>query len=415
MTAQTHPRHQVSRAVAQLEATLDEVADASLWSMDTAETAEVLVRLTRAGARLAELEARLASHAGTVGVAEQVGATSVANWWAHETRMTRTEAHRKTRLATNLTDRHTPVRDALAAGDLLVDQARVIIRAVEDLPDHLDPDLATEAERHLVAEAAHFDAIGLRHLGQGLLHVIDPEAADAHTAKLLEAEERAAAMKVRLTMTDDGTGTTHGRFTLPTRHAEMLKKQLLAFSSPKHRAAVDGGLGERRPGPERLGRAFSEWIERYPTDRLPHAGGVSATVVVTIPLDTLTGGLKPGTLDTGGPISPGQARRLACEAGIIPLVLGGTSEPLDLGRTRRFHSKAQRIAIAHRDKHCTAHGCDWPPGMCHTHHDPTWATGGHTNTKHGRLLCPQHHARAHDPAYTTTKLPGGKVAFTRRT
>ena len=414
MTAQTHPRHHVSRAVAQLEATLDEVADASLWSMDTAETAEVLVRLTRAGARLAELEARLASHAGTVGVPEQVGATSVAIWWAHETRMTRGEAHRKTKLAAGLTDRHTPVRDALAAGDLLVDQARVIIRAVEDLPDQLDPDLAMEAERHLVGQAAHFDAIGLRHLGKGLLHVIDPDAADAHTAQLLDREERTAAQTTRLTLREDD-GVLRGTFTLPLAQGQMLKKQLLAIAAPKHQAATDGGLGERRPGPERLGRAFCEWIERYPTNRLPSAGGVSATVVVTIPLETLTGGLKPGVLDTGTTISPGQARRLACEAGIIPLVLGGTSEPLDVGRRRRFHSKAQRIAIAHRDGGCTADGCDWPPGMCHTHHDPTWATGGHTNTKHGRLLCPQHHARAHDPAYTTTKLPGGKVAFTRRT
>jgi hypothetical protein len=164
-----------------------------------------------------------------------------------------------------------------------------------------------------------------------------------------------------------------------------------------------------------MGRAFSEWIERYPTNHLPHTGGVSATVVVTIPLETLTGGLKPGTLDTGTTISPGQARRLACEAGIIPLVLDGKSEVLDVGRRRRFHTPAMRLAIAQRDRGCTAHGCDWPPGMCHTHHDPTWATGGGTSAKHGRLLCPQHHARAHDPAYTMTKLPGGKVAFTRRT
>ena len=106
---------------------------------------------------------------------------------------------------------------------------------------------------------------------------------------------------------------------------------------------------------------------------------------------------------------------MACEAGILPLVLGGKSEILDAGRTRRFHSKTQRIAIANRDKHCTADGCDWPPGLCHVHHDPSWATGGTTDIEHARLLCPKHHARAHDPAFTMTKLPGGRVAFTRRT
>ncbi len=417
MTAVTHPRHQVSRAVAQLETTLDEVADASLWSMPTEETAEALVRLTRVAARLTELEARLATHAGTVGVAEQVGATSVANWWAHQTRMTRTEAHRKTHLAAAL-EHHGPVHDALRTGDLLVDQARVIIRAVEDLPDHVDPEMVVQAERHLIGEAAHFDANALRNLGHGLLHVIDPEAADAHEARLLEHEERAAAQTTRLTLREDN-GVLRGTFTLPAAQGHLLKKQLMAFAAPKHRAATHGPgggtAGERLPGPERLGRAFCEWIERYPADRVPNAGGVSATVVVTIPIDTLLDGLAPGVLDTGTAISPSQARRLACEAAIIPIVLGGDGEVLDVGRRRRFHTKAMRLAIAHRDKTCTTEGCDWPPGLCHIHHNQPWAAGGNTNVKDGRLLCPRHHARAHDPTYTMTALPDGKVAFTRRT
>ena len=74
-----------------------------------------------------------------------------------------------------------------------------------------------------------------------------------------------------------------------------------------------------------------------------------------------------------------------------------------------------RIAIALRDKTCTTEGCEWPPGLCHTHHDTPWSKGGDTSAKDGRLLCPRHHARAHDPTFTMTKLPGGKVAFTRRT
>jgi hypothetical protein len=114
-------------------------------------------------------------------------------------------------------------------------------------------------------------------------------------------------------------------------------------------------------------------------------------------------------------ISASEARRLACRAGIIPAVLGGASQVLDLGRTRRLHTRSQRIAIAARDRGCTAEGCDWPPGLCHVHHHTPWARGGHTTVTDGRLLCPRHHARAHDPTYTLTKVPGGKVAFTRRT
>ena len=93
-----------------------------------------------------------------------------------------------------------------------------------------------------------------------------------------------------------------------------------------------------------MGRAFTELIHRYPVKTLPKAGGVNATVVVTMTLDALLGGLQAARLDTGESISAGQARRLACEAGIIPAVLGGKSQVLDLGRTRRFHTGAQRIA-----------------------------------------------------------------------
>ena len=88
---------------------------------------------------------------------------------------------------------------------------------------------------------------------------------------------------------------------------------------------------------------------------------------------------------------------------------------LDLGRRTRFGTTGQRIALAIAQGGCTAQGCDWPPGMCHVHHDQPWSRGGRTDLADLRLLCPHHHARAHDPGYTMTKLPGGKVAFYRRT
>jgi hypothetical protein len=164
-----------------------------------------------------------------------------------------------------------------------------------------------------------------------------------------------------------------------------------------------------------MGRAFAEYIQRYPVDQLPNSGGLTATVVVTMDLDTLTGGLQAAQLDTGEHISPGLARKLACEAGIIPAVLGGPSEVLDIGRKTRFHTGPMRIAMTIRDGGCTADGCDWPPGLCHAHHDNLpWSQGGTTSAKDGRLLCPKHHTRAHDPTFTTTKHPDGKVSFTRR-
>jgi hypothetical protein len=164
-----------------------------------------------------------------------------------------------------------------------------------------------------------------------------------------------------------------------------------------------------------MGEAFIEYITGYPVEHTPQAGGVSATVVVTMDLDTLLGGLKAAQLDTGTPISPGLARRLACEAGIIPAVLDGKSQVLDLGRKKRFYSTAQRIALGVRYGGCAAEGCDRPVSMTHAHHEESWATGGRTDLASGILLCTPHHTRAHDPTYEMTKLPEGRVRFHRRT
>ena len=118
-------------------------------------------------------------------------------------------------------------------------------------------------------------------------------------------------------------------------------------------------------------------------------------------------------MDTGDPITADQAHKLACEAGIIPIVLGGKSEILDLGRRRRLYDRHQRIAIRHRDQHCTSHGCDWPAAMCHVHHNTPWSRGGNTNLADGRLLCPRHHTYAHNPKYEMKTIPNGRVIFSR--
>jgi hypothetical protein len=196
----------------------------------------------------------------------------------------------------------------------------------------------------------------------------------------------------------------------------MLTKAVLAYAAPKHRVATDQQVADwQLPSDHRMGLGLMELIEHLDPHHLPHAGGVNATVVVLIPLETLLGGLKAAQLDTGTRISPGLARRIACEAGVIPAVLGGKSEVLDLGRKRRFHTRAQRVALAIEQGGCTAEGCDRPAAACHAHHDRPWSAGGHTSLENGRLLCPRHHTHAHDPGYDQTRLPNGTVRFHRRT
>ncbi len=154
--------------------------------MSADESAATLAELTRLVARAQELELRVAEHAKTAGVGESSGATSTANYWAHTTHQTRTEAHRKMKLAEALATRPA-LRAALAAGDVLVDQARVIAAAVDAVPGQF----ADRAEQMLIGFAADHDAKALKILGMRILEYLDPEAAEAHEAAQLEEEERA--------------------------------------------------------------------------------------------------------------------------------------------------------------------------------------------------------------------------------
>ena len=156
-----------------------------------------------------------------------------------------------------------------------------------------------------------------------------------------------------------------------------------------------------------------------PADRLPECGGTSVTVVVTLDLDKLLTGLGTAKLDTGETVSAGLARRLACDAGVIPAVVrrlvDGSSVVLDMGRKRRLHTEHMRIALGLQQGGCTAEGCTRPPGWCQAHHDISWSRGGRTSVTNGRLLCAFHHGKAHSVAYDMQYLASGEVRFTRRT
>ncbi len=390
-------QHPLDRVVERIDAALDEGHAASLIGLDQAATANLLRGLAQVSSRLDALTATVLAHAVEVRVEETNGATTTATWWADATTRTRATAHRDVKLAVALS-RFTALAEALAEGRVNTEQAHAIARALGDLetdgPAELEPVVVEQAEKHLVDCADGFDAKHLKVLGRHVLTVVAPGVGEAHESKLLEDEERRAAERTRLTFASDGHGMVHGRFSIPALHGAMLAKAIQALTWATQDPAE---VRQSKPTPVAAGQAFTELLERIDAKDLPTVGGVGATVVVTMTIDSLMGGLAAAALDTGEVISAGAARRLACEAGVIPMVLGGKSEVLDVGRRRRFHTKAQRLAIAQRDKTCVVGGCDAPPSRCHVHHIIPWSEGGSTSVKDGRLYCPVHHAMVHDP------------------
>jgi hypothetical protein len=395
--------------------------------LTAAETVETLTELTAAANRVEGLRLAVLAHADRLDLAAESGATSTGAWLAHTTRTPHPVAHRQVTLARRLDTGFEATATALQAGRIDPAQAAEVVTAVDALPARVGTADRTRAEHHLLAEATGttgHDAKALRVLGKRLLEVLDPEAAEAELGRRLEAEERLAARRTYLRLHDDGAGSTHGTFQIPTLHGTLLTRALHALTSPARpdpipRTTPDNHGDRPVEGPRRvllpelLGQAFCQYLERFPTHRLPTTAGTAATVVVTIPLTTLLDGLGVATLDTGGHLSAGQARRLACQHGIIPAVLDGPSEVLDLGRKRRLHTPAQRLALGLRDTGCTAEGCDRPTGWCQAHHDLPWSAGGPTTVTNGRLLCPRHHTLIHHPDYTATTTNTGRIRLTK--
>ncbi|MGH3351077.1 MAG: HNH endonuclease signature motif containing protein, partial [Nocardioides sp.] len=147
-------------------------------------------------------------------------------------------------------------------------------------------------------------------------------------------------------------------------------------------------------------------------------GGDATVVNVVISLEELRKELGTATLGfdetNGHTISAAEARKMACNATIIPWVLGSDGQVLDAGRSSRFFQPIQRKALRLQQKCCQAEGCDMPPEWCDAHHLNAWALGGKTDLKDGVLLCPHHHRLAHAPEFTHERLPDGTIRFTRR-
>jgi hypothetical protein len=411
------PSHPLVACAEEIERALKDVSHVEPAFMSTADKADVLVRLGALVSQVEALQLRVLAHSDDV--AERDAASDAGNWLSHKARIDRAAGRRQVRLAGALERRWTHLGAAVLDGRVNLAQAEVLVRALDQLPGDVDPEVTARAEQHLIREAASFGPRSLRVLGRRVLDIVAPEVADDAEGKALEREDREAAKKAFVRSWRRGDGTTELRLRVSDAVAHRFLTYLEAFSSPR-REAVEGAStthpDDRRSYPQRLAHAFGAFLEAVDPARLPLHGGDATTLVVTIDIDTLRGHLSQHGVALLGdePISAGQARRLACTANILPAVLGGDSQILDLGRTRRLFSPPQRKAMAVRDVTCRADGCDIPAAWCEAHHLTPWSRGGRTDLADGVLLCSFHHHRAHEERYDTRRGPDGRFTFHRR-
>ena len=110
-----------------------------------------------------------------------------------------------------------------------------------------------------------------------------------------------------------------------------------------------------------------------------------------------------------------QLARVLCDCEIGRIVMSADSLPLDVGRTRRVFTAAQRRAVIVRDRACAWNGCDVPAAYCEIHHIRWWdRDNGPTDLDNGILLCSHHHHVVHQQDLTITRLTGPPLDVGRR-
>jgi hypothetical protein len=415
-TQQAPPTDLVGQALAQMIEGFTDLVDAPVWSLEESALEQRFAQATAVKAAAEEMMARLAAEMDDRRVPGRLGARSLFTHLLGGHRMSAAEARRVTSATRQLHDNGTrsaltaPVRAAQARGEITADQAVVIATAINRVGHDQSFDAVQAAQADLISYAGELPLADLQRLANHVVEVIDPEGADRHLEARLRATEQAQYGAVELTIQVKPDGSSSGRWhNLTALHTAMLKKAVDALATPRRDHLThdaDHPLGspiDRRvetslkdlPYPNRLGRAFAELIEHLPVDALPAHGSANATVVVTLDEVKLRQACGEALLDSGASISASEARRLACNADILPMVLSGDSKVLDLGRAQRLFDRHQRLALAQRDGGCVFWRCDRTPSLCEAHHVAWWSNGGPTNISNGVLLCSFHHHLIH--------------------
>ncbi|MCG5441811.1 HNH endonuclease [Micromonospora sp. NIE79] len=391
--------------LAQADAAVAGCVDASAWALPEHDLVAALDAAHRLEQRLAMVKLALVRELDGRGTSTAQGASSTAVWLRDRLRLGVGAARRLVELAATLDAAPAGVQDALAGGAVDVEQVRVIADTVSTVHTAAGAEAAEKAVGVLVEWAGQFEPTLLRKLGTRILDHVAPEVADAAAKAAMEAEARRACRDRHVTLSELRDGRLRLSGILDGEAAGLLRAAIDPMTAPS------GPDDPRSPG-QRRHDAFSDLCRlALRTGELPEHGGEPAQVVVTTSFETLARRLGAGTLDTGPQLTPETVRRLACDAAILPAVLGGSGQTLDVGRQRRLITGPLRRALVLRDRGCAFPGCDRPPRWCDAHHIHHWADGGSTSLTNAVLLCSHHHRHVHSGKWTVRLGGDGHPEF----
>ena len=416
----------------------------ALWQLDEAGLGEVVGSMLQLASRGESIAALATAEALTRGTVASSTATGAPAWVARNAAgLDPVVVRRVGVVGVECADpRNRVVAEALAAGTSTVPVAAVALREVP----RILPLLPTAERDDLLGRYLSLSDHGTRTLRELSTRIVGEFAPE----RLVREEEVQQGCE-SVFWADLPSGLTRFVAELSGGHAAVVKHALRALSAPAPALAPALDRDVRTPA-KRRADALVRLVETAAgvldgsTPRPVGEFGGTAKLLITMDYATLYTALRDkglvtdtntgtdtdtdtdtatdvGTDSGAGPVpaylpgvgrstggdylDAGTLRRLACDADLIPVVLGGESEPLDVGRARRLFTGGLRTAIIHRDQGCTFPGCDRPPDWCDAHHVIPWWAGGETTLTNAALLCARHHTIVHRDLLTATVTPTG--------
>lgn len=346
---------------------------------------------------------------------------SVAELLVDVGRISRVEAHRYYRVGVATEQRSTllgqplpieygVVRGALDDGSIPLDSANYIISALAQAAPRADAADLLAAEDALVAFARECPADLVRRVANSWREALDVDGIEPREEALaalisLRRTIRPNGMK-RYIIDADPIGATYLDAAIDSHVGANIRRPRFETDSPNLDSAdtnsadtdadADDALIAQRSIAQLGAEAIFELARHGIACTNTEIPIRATTIVVRMTLESLLSGLGEVNIDgIEQPISAATARRLAAEAQIIPMVLGGDSQVLDLGTSQRLFSTAQKIAMGERFGGCAWRNCQLPPSHTEAHHVVWWGHSGPSDLRNGILLCSKHHHEVH--------------------
>lgn len=392
-----------------LLAGLDQL-DPDRAGLDASTRLEWLRLARRARSRVDGLCSLLAAEAEQARAAETATGSPLKVWLGRQEPLSRSEASAVVQQAKALVERPLTAQAAVA-GRLGTGQVRAIGRLLDGLKTSLDEPQLARAEGLLIGWADRMDAKQLAGAAARVLAEVAPIDADELLEQRLQAEAEAGWRNRYLRFWPEA-GSLRFEGSLPRVEGEAWAALIHAHTEAARRSAIEARdpLAIQPTLEQRRADALIGLI-RGASKAKPVFGAGTAKVIVTLDYDKLNAdaagaGLIPGDQK----LSAGELRQLCCDAEIIPVVLGGNSEVLDVGRASRLVTPAIRTALIVRDGGCVFPGCDVPPELCEAHHTRPWRLGGPTSLNEMVLQCHSHHGLVEPAKHGTRDQWGVRIA-----